>query len=138
MGRAKRFKTAEELESAWKAYKADCDNQLVLTHEFSAKSSRFVSKKLKRPITYSIEGFCVFIGMSRQSFYQTYAGDKKYVDIVTRIREECEVDARKKFELEMVPSQLAGLWMSKYGYRTKTENKVDGGVQVVIHDDLED
>lgn len=138
MGRAKRFKTAEELESAWKAYKADCDNQMALTHEFSAKSSRFVSKKLKRPITYTIEGFCVFIGISRQGFYQTYAGDKKYVDIVTRIREECEVDARKKFELEMVPPQLAGLWMSKYGYSTKTENKVDGGVQVVIHDDLED
>ena len=45
-----------------------------------------------------------------------------------RIREECEVDARKKFETGQLPGKLAGLWMSKYGYCTRpgvTEQETD-------------
>lgn len=126
MGRPLKIKTPENMEQLWEEYKADCDNQEVLTHDFSSKNSEFVSAKLKRSITYTIEGFCVFVGISRSLFYDTYSTKKRYSDIVTRIREECEVDARKKFELQVIPSQLAGLWMSKYGYTTKVENNVSG------------
>lgn len=129
MGRPLKIKTPEEMEQQWEAYKANCDNQEVLTHDFSSKNSEFVSAKLKRSITYTIEGFCVFVGISRQQFYDHYSKMKKYTDIVTRIREECEVDARKKFELQVIPSQLAGLWMSKYGYTTKVENNVSGTLE---------
>nr|DAM27027.1 MAG TPA: DNA packaging protein gp3 [Caudoviricetes sp.] len=129
MGRPLKIKTPEEMERLWEEYKADCDNQEVLTHDFSSKNSEFVSAKLKRSITYTIEGFCVFVGISRQAFYEYYPQRKRYVDIVTRIREECEVDARKKFELQVIPSQLAGLWMSKYGYTTKVENNVSGTLE---------
>lgn len=132
MGRPRKFKTVKQLEEAWKAYKADCDNQMVLTHDFSSKNSEFVSKELRRSVTYTIEGFCVFSGISRSTFYEIYAEDKRFSDMVTRMKEECEVDARKKFELQMVPSQLAGLWMSNYGYTTKTDTNVDGAVPVVI------
>ena len=72
-------------------------------------------------MTYTIEGFCVFAGISRQAFYKDYADNRRYVDIVTRMREECEIDARMKFETGVIPTQLAGLWMSKYGYTTKQE-----------------
>lgn len=129
MGRPLKIKTPEEMEQLWEKYKADCDNQEVLTHDFSSKNSEFVSANLKRSITYTIEGFCVFVGISRQQFYDHYAKMKKYTDIVTSIREECEVDARKKFELQVIPSQLAGLWMSKYGYTTKVENNVSGTLE---------
>ncbi|WP_313151863.1 terminase small subunit [Lacrimispora sp.] len=129
MGRPSKIKTPEEMEQQWEDYKSDCDNQEVLTHDFSSKNSEFVSAKLRRSITYTIEGFCVFVGISRQQFYGHYAKMKKYTDIVTRIREECEVDARKKFELQVIPSQLAGLWMSKYGYTTKVENNVSGTLE---------
>lgn len=122
MARQRKIKTIEEMEALWEAYKADCDNQPVLTHDFSAKNSEFVSKELRRSITYTIEGFCVFIGVPRRTFYENYADNKRYLHIVTHMREECEVDARKKFELQMIPSQLAGLWMSKHGYTTKTED----------------
>jgi len=132
MGRPRRIKTVKQLEEAWEAYKADCNNQMVLTHDFSSKNSEFVSKELKRSITYTIEGFCVFAGISRSTFYKIYAEDKKFSDTVTRMKEECEVDARKKFELQMIPSQLAGLWMSNYGYTTKTDTNVDGTVPIVI------
>lgn len=121
VGRPRKIKTAKQLEEAWEDYKKDCDNQMVLTHDFSSKNSEFVSKELRRSITYTIEGFCIYIKLSRSKFYETYAEDDKFRDTVTRMREECEIDARKKFELGVVPSQLAGLWMSNYGYSTKTD-----------------
>ena len=125
MGRPRKFKSAKQLEETWEEYKEYCDNQVVLTHDFSSKNSEFVSKELKRSITYTIEGFCVYAGISRASFYEHYAGNDRYTDSVTRMKEECEVDARKKFELQLIPSQLAGLWMSKHGYTTKVEQKAD-------------
>lgn len=130
MGRPRKFNSVKALEEMWEGYKSDCDNQTVLTHDFSAKNSEFVSKELKRSITYTIEGFCVFAGISRAAFYERYADNEKFADIVTRIKEECEVDARKKFELGIIPPQLAGLWMSKYGYTTRTDTNVSGSLAV--------
>lgn len=130
MGRPRRFNSVKALEETWEAYKSDCDSQMVLTHDFSSKNSEFVSKELKRSITYTIEGFCVFAGISRAAFYERYADNDKFADIVTRMKEECEVDARKKFELSIIPAQLAGLWMSKYGYTTKTDTNVSGDLTI--------
>jgi hypothetical protein len=48
------------------------------------------------------------------------------------MKEECEVDARKKFELGAVPSQLAGLWLSKYGYTTKNDMNLDGDMALRV------
>lgn len=124
MGRPRKISSVKKFEELWKEYKDDCDNKSVLTHDFSSKNSEFVSAKLKRSTTYTIEGFCVFIGIGRQNFYETYDNDNMFHDIVTRIREECEVDARNKFELGVIPSQLAGLWMSRHGYTTKVENNI--------------
>lgn len=134
MGRHRKFNSAKQLEEAWEAYKVNCDNKMVLTHEFSSKNSEFVSKELRRSITYTIEGFCVFSGISRAAFYERYASDGKYADIVTRIKEECEVDARSKFELGVIPTQLAGLWMSRHGYSAKTEANVDLEPVVILND----
>ncbi len=140
MGRPRKIKSVKALEEAWEEYKEDCNNRSVLTHDFSSKNSEFVSAKLKRSVTYTIEGFCVFIGLARSTFYQNYGEDEKFSDTVTRMREECEIDAREKFELGVIPSQLAGLWMSNYGYSTKTDSTVTGAVPVVIEggDELED
>lgn len=121
VGRPRTIKSVKRMEELWKEYKADCDNQMVLTHDFSAKNSEFVSKELRRSTTYTIEGFCVFIGLTRSAFYDTYAADEKFSDIVTRMKEECEVDARRKFETGQIPTQLSGLWMSKHGYSTKSD-----------------
>lgn len=138
MGRPRKIKSAKALEEAWEEYKNYCDNQVVLTHEFSQKNSEFVSANLKKKITYTIEGFCVFIGLARSKFYETYSEDERFRYIVTRMKEECEIDARAKFETGQIPSQLAGLWMSKYGYTTKTDSKLEADVGVTIIDDLGD
>lgn len=137
MGRARKFKSVKVLEAAWESYKAHCDEQLVLTHDFSAKNSEFVSAELKRSITYTIEGFCVYSGISRAAFYERYAENEKFADMVTRMKEECEVDARKKLELGVIPTQLAGLWMSRHGYTMKTESSVSGAMPVQIVDDID-
>ena len=121
MARPRKFKTAKALSGAWEEYKAWCNDQEVLAHDFSSKNSEFVSAKLKRSVTYTIEGFCAWAGMNRQAFYSTYAGDPRFCDIVTRMREECEVDARMKFELGVIDTRLAPLWMGRHGYGTKTE-----------------
>lgn len=136
MGRPRKFKTAKALTESWEQYKAWCNDQKVLTHGFSAKSAQFVSEELKHPVTCTIEGFCAWVGMNRQAFYSTYAEDPRFCDIVTRMREECEVDARMKFELGIIDTKLAPLWMSRHGYSAKLENSpaTGGGVQII--DDL--
>ncbi len=135
MARPRKFKSVKALADAWEAYKDWCSDQKVLTHDFSAKNSEFVSKELRRSITYTIEGFCVWAGIARQNFYETYAGDERFHDIVTRMKEECEVDARMKFELGVIDTRLAPLWMSRHGYSAKQESAADeGGVQII--DDL--
>lgn len=129
MGRPRKFNSVKKLEETWEEYKAYCDNQMVLTHDFSSKNSEFVSAELRKSITYTIEGFCVFAGISRAAFYERYADNEKFADMVTRMKEECEIDARRKFELQIIPSQLAGLWMSHYGYTTKTDSTVSGTIE---------
>ena len=121
MPRPRKFRTPKALEAKWEEYKEYCSNRIVLTHDFSSKNSEFVSAELRRCVTFTVEGFCVFVGISRSKFYENYADDERFGDIVTRIREECEIDAREKFELGVIPSQLAGLWMSKYGYTTRQD-----------------
>ena len=128
MGRPRKFKSAKALAEAWEAYKDWCSSQKVLTHDFSAKNSEFVSKELKRSVTCTIEGFCVWAGVARSKFYETYAADERFRDSVTRMKEECEVDARMKFELGVIDTRLAPLWMSRHGYSTKSE-AVPAGVQ---------
>lgn len=125
MARPRKFNTPKQLEAAWEEYKAYCNNRTVLTHDFSSKNSEFVSAELKRSVTCTIEGFCVFAGISRAGFYSRYAENEKFIDTVTRMREECEIDAREKFELGVIPTQLAGLWMSNYGYTTKVQSDLN-------------
>lgn len=136
MGRPRKIKNVKAMEEAWEDYKEYCDNQIVLAHEFSQRNSQFVSAELKRKTTYTIEGFCVFIGLARKAFYDTYVDDERFTHIVTRMKEECEIDARIKFETGQIPSQLAGLWMSKHGYTTKTDANVTADVGVTIIDDI--
>lgn len=125
MGRQRKITSVKKLEELWEEYKDFCNNRTVLAHDFSSKNSKFVSAELTKRVTYTIEGFCVYIGLSRAAFYEYYADNEKYVDMVTRMREECEIDAREKFELGVIPSQLAGLWMSRHGYTTKMDANVD-------------
>ncbi len=128
MGRPRKIQSPEQMEQLWEEYKKHCDNRDVLVTEFSSKSCEFISGNVKKSVTYTIEGFCVYIGIARSKFYATYAESEEYGDIVTRMREECEIDTREKFETGVIPTQLSGLWMSKYDYTTKQQTDVKATV----------
>lgn len=121
MGRHKKIISPKALRNAWEEYKACCDNKVVPVQAFSSKEAMFVADEVRKRVSYTIEGFCVFLGIPRATFYANYTHDDKYLDMVTRIREECEADAREKFETGELPTQLAGLWMTRYGYSSKSE-----------------
>ena len=124
----RKISSPEQMEQLWENYKEYCDNYQVTQTEFSGKESRFVAGTVKRPITYTIEGFCVYIGLARSKFYETYAESEEYRDIVTRMRDESEADVRKKFETGTIPTQLSALWMSKFGYATKQQTDLNASM----------
>lgn len=124
-GKPRAIKSPAQMLRLWEEFKAECDNQAVIAHEFSQRTGTFASAELRKKISYTIEGFCVFLKIPRNSFYMTYSKDPAYRDVVTRIHEECEVDVRGKFETGQIPPQLAALWMGKFGYSTNTGVKVD-------------
>lgn len=136
-GRPRRF-TPDDVAQAWERYKKKCDEHTVTRTEFSQKRGRFVTDVVPSPVTYTKLGLCLELGISRQAFAQYYEDDPNFVDIVARIREECERDVRQKFEDKTIPSQLSALWMSKYGYSVKNEQEIKGNIPVVIagEDDL--
>jgi hypothetical protein len=74
--------------------------------------------------------------MSERAFYLLYDKEDKLQSVIVRMKEECEIDAREKFENGTIDSRLAGLWMSNYGYSTKTDATVEADVGVTIIDDL--
>ena len=124
----RKIESPEQMEQLWEQYKEYCDNYQVTQTEFSGKESRFVEGTVKKPITYTIEGFCVYIGLARSKFYETYADSEEYRDIVTRMRDESEADVRNKFETGTIPTQLSALWMSKFGYATKQQTDVNASM----------
>lgn len=120
-GRPRKIRTAAQMEELWEGYKYECDHQMVVTHAFSPKDSDFISAKLVRRIPYNIKGFCLFARLDYSTFYDSYANNPRFSAIVTRMREECEVDLLTKLATEEIPTRLAGLLLSKYGYTTKVD-----------------
>ena len=112
----------------WCDYRKFCDEYTVKRTEFSQKLGVFVTETVPNPITYTIKGFCKYIGMTEANFYKTYDKNSKFESVIARVREECEIDAREKFETGVINSKLAGLWMSNYGYTSKTQSEVSGAV----------
>ncbi len=119
-------------------YKEVCDSKTVTRTEFSQRESRFVTAVIPAPISCTVKGFCNYVGMTEQNFYQTYANRKGIELVIARIKDECEMDVREKFENGTINSRLAGLWMSHYGYTTKSESKDEVKNSVVIVDDLDE
>ena len=132
-GQPRKIKSPEEMEQFWEEYKAYCDSYTTTKTEFSAKEGRFIEGVVNTPITATIEGFCVFVDISRSKFYQTYidSNEEEFGDIITRMKYESEQDVRNKFETETIPSKLAGLWMSRYeNYNNKQDINVNGSMSV--------
>jgi len=143
----RRFASVKALATAWEEYKADCDARCVQSRETvtvetdgddGPETETMTTKRTRSaPVTYTILGFCNFVGISRMSWYELYEREEKYAEQVARMHAECEQDAREKFEQGLINAKLAGLWMSNYGYTTKQEQDVTSTEAVTIIDDID-
>ena len=129
----RKYKTAAQLANAWRRYKKYCDEYTVTRHTEEDGRARIV--RVSSPITYTIDGFCVHEGITRQAFYRNYASVDPFCDVFEKMRAECEVDARVKFETGRIPSKLAPLWMSRYGYSSKP-TEAESETDIVRFEDL--
>ena len=129
MARTRKLKSVEEIQRLWGEYKAYCDNHTVTKSVFWQKQGEFVSVEVIKPITYTLKGFCLYAEISRATFYEAYSKNEAYLDTITRAREQCQLDARIKFEMGLIPHRLAYLWLGvNYGYLRKPK---DGGESLV-------
>ena len=134
----KKINTEKIMWEMWEEYKKECDNKTVVKTEFSQKACEFISAVIPAPVTYTIKGFCKFIGMTEANFYATYNKKEKFESVIARMKEECEIDAREKFENNTLNSRLAGLWMSNYGYTTNVSADVETDMELKISVDYGD
>jgi len=139
-GRKRRWETPQALLEAWIEYKEYCDTRTVTQTMFSQKDGKFYSQDVPHPITYTVKGFCVYHGMTESNFYMTYADDEEVElkSVIACMKEECEIDARQKFENGTLDSRLAGLWMSNHGYTTNVDQKVDADMSLNVKVDYGD
>lgn len=95
-----------------------------------------VEIEVKSPRSPTIKGFCSYVGITTAAWYSNYADNPAFSQAVALITADCESETRGLFEDGQIPANLAALWMGGYGYSTKQEQDIKGGVPVVIKDDL--
>ena len=135
-GQPRKIKSPDDMLKAWEDYKKKCDSHTTVNTEFSAKESRFVTQKVNRPLTYTLDGFYIDLGITKQTFHLTYADDEKYSDVVSHIREECRFNQRQRFEDGTLDTRLAGLWLGKYvdDYKMPAQQQDKGEIQEVLNE----
>lgn len=139
IGRPRKIQSPEHMLELWEAYTEKCDTHTrVQTIVVEGKPH---DVEIRAPLTYTLEGFCLSIPITRKAFDETYRCDPDYEEVVGLIEELTHVDARSKFEDGTLNPKLAALWMGRHkGYVARQETEVKGGVPVVIsgEDDLKD
>ena len=132
--RPRKIGCPEEMQTLWEEYKCDCDNHMVRRSQYDKDTRRVNNILVYAPRTYTIKGFCIFVGITESSFERTYRSDELYSDILELMDMETEIDARGKFEDGSLNAKLAALWMGRHkGYSVKNETKLKGGgIPVVI------
>lgn len=123
-----KFRSAAQLENAWEDYKNWCDTQTVKKVVSTCVNDGEVTKEVVEelaPTTYSVKEFAVFCGMTERNFYATYDKDVKFQLVIDKMKSECELDTKRKFENGTLNPKLAGLWMSRWGYGTNQNVTAD-------------
>lgn len=139
--------TPDEIAKKWEKYKLKCDNNVKRRQKTvktvgddGVEHKEIVKWDELAPLTYTVDGFCVFLPLSRRLWGQ-YREHEDYQEICEMIDDECKTNARARFEDGTLNTRLAGIWLGRYPeYRTQQETKISGGVPVVItgESELED
>ena len=138
VGRPKKF-TPDEIAEKWEKYKSKFDNsvkrRMVTTTTIDADGNKVKETTVSdvlAPLTYTQEGFCLYLPLTYSSWVQ-YKDDEDYEDVIAQIEMDCKNNARGRFEDGTLNTRLAGIWLGRYPeYRTQQETKITGGVPVVI------
>nr|DAL57414.1 MAG TPA_asm: Terminase small subunit [Caudoviricetes sp.] len=139
--------TPDEIAEKWEKYKLKCDNNVKRRQKTvktvgddGVEHKEIIKWDELAPLTYTVDGFCVFLPLSRRLWGQ-YRENEDYQEICEMIDDECKTNARARFEDGTLNTRLAGIWLGRYPeYRTQQETKISGGVPVVItgESELED
>jgi len=135
IGRPRVFKTSDDLLLKWNEYKHYCDNMTKPRTEFSQRLGQFFTQDVPAPITYTIGGFCIHNDISEQAFNETYMtnNEAEFLETVTRMHKECELNARMRFEQGAIDTRLHGMWMSNHGYKLPAQQQDDSGIAEAIN-----
>lgn len=128
----RKFRKPSDMLEAWERYKQECNESTVVVTTFSQKDGKYITANVPHPVTITFKGFALFCGMTETNFYETYRTKNGFKSVIERMKEECELDARKKFENGTIDSRLAGLWMSNHGYTTNVEQKVESDMTLEV------
>lgn len=125
--------TPKQLEMLWHEYKNKRDSNTIVTTDFTSKGEKHITSTVHKPLPYTIIGFCAFIGISKQTYYECYTPNPLYLDIITRIHSECEASLLDGFMAGTTDCRLAGLVMSQYSYKLPAQQQDDSGIAEAIN-----
>ena len=78
MGQRGSIKSPMQMLKQWEKYKERCDNRDIVVFDHNKKTGDYDVNEIIRSVTYTIEGFAVFLGMTKQNFYSTYSKNPKF------------------------------------------------------------
>ena len=130
----RRWVDAEDMAEDYEEYinSDKCRNHKKTRTIIDKDTLQAVEIEVASPRSPTIKGFCLWSGISVQAWYNNYTDNPIFAPTVAQITADCEYETRGLFEDGQIPSNLAALWMGGYGYSTKQEQDIKGGVPVVI------
>lgn len=136
----KRWRTTDDMLRDYAEYCDECRNHTITKTVIDRDTGLPQEIQVKKPRSRNITGWCLWAGISKTAYYNHYVGTKYFGAVCDAILADCEQSARGLFEDGEISPSLAGLWMGAYGYSTRQEQDIKGGVPVVIagEDKLED
>ena len=130
----RKIESPEYLEKMFNEYLEQCKNNTIKRTEFSQRLGEYFTKDIPKPTAPTIEGFAVYLGISSASLYSTYFTDNpEYSEIVTRVRDTVQIAQMDLLVTGQAPPQLAGLLLSRYGYKLPAQAQDDTGIAEAIN-----
>lgn len=124
-GRDKIFKTPEMFLEVAYEYFEYCDNNPWKKYDAikgGSNAGQLIEIPTQKP--YSIEGLCIFCGITHNTFIN-YEKDEKYKDFFTVFTHVREIIENNQFEGAVVGCYNHSIIARKLGLVDKTENKTD-------------
>ena len=133
VGKPRKIKTPEEMESLFEQYKQECKNNPWIQIDFVGKDAKRVEKPLIVP--YTKEGFSIFCGHCEWNSILGYKREsKEFAKVVTRITHEIY---NHKLTGASVGAFNSSIIASDLGLKNRTENTNKTELNISVSDGLD-